>query len=82
VSLVLDLRLIHERFESSSDLSINGHLHNPDDVDGSLNETVGNKILQYRSEYNNRPSLIGKLTASFQPLPPHDVLLTSQVEGR
>ena len=27
VSLVLDLRIVHDRFGSSSDPSINGHLH-------------------------------------------------------
>jgi hypothetical protein len=29
VPLVLDLRIAHDRFESSSDPSINGHLHYP-----------------------------------------------------
>ncbi len=33
VSLVLDLRITHERFGSSSDPSINGHLHYPNDVE-------------------------------------------------
>jgi hypothetical protein len=33
---VLDLRRAHERFGSSSDPSINGHLHYPYDVDRSL----------------------------------------------
>ena len=31
VPLVLDLRIAHERWASSSDPSINGHLHYPDD---------------------------------------------------
>ncbi len=32
VPLVLDLRIAHERFGSSSDPIINGHLHYPTDV--------------------------------------------------
>ncbi len=47
VSLVLDHHITHERFGSSSDLSINGHLHYPNDVDGSLNEDVVDKIRKY-----------------------------------
>ena len=31
-------------------------LHYPNDLDGSLNETVAAKIRQYRADYNNRPS--------------------------
>ena len=53
---VLDLRITHERFESSSDPSINGHLHYPHDLDGPLKETVPDKIRQYLADYNNRPS--------------------------
>ena len=41
VSLVLDLRISHERFGSISDPSINGHLHYPNDIDRSLNEATG-----------------------------------------
>jgi hypothetical protein len=33
VPLVLDLRIVHDRFGSSSDLSIHGHLHYPNDVE-------------------------------------------------
>ena len=40
VSLVLDLRIAHERWGSSSDPSINGHLLYPNDLDGPLNETA------------------------------------------
>ena len=36
VPLVLDIGIAHERFGSSSDPSINGHLHYPNDVDRSL----------------------------------------------
>ena len=34
VPLVLDLLIAHERWGSSSDSSMNGHLHYPNDVDG------------------------------------------------
>ena len=61
VPLVLDLRITHERFGSSSDPSINGHLHYPHDLDRSLNEDVVDKIRQYHVDYNNRP--------------PHDIAL-------
>ena len=43
VPLVLDLRITHNRFGSSSDPSINGHLHYPNDIDRSLNESVSDK---------------------------------------
>jgi hypothetical protein len=52
---VLDLRIVHDRFGSSTDPSINGHLHYPNVVDRSLNEDVPDKIRQYRADYN-RPS--------------------------
>jgi hypothetical protein len=55
VSLVLDLHIVHERFGSSSDPSINGHLHYPNDVDRSLNEATTNKIRKYRADYTNIP---------------------------
>jgi hypothetical protein len=50
VPLVLDLRITHERFGSSSDPSINGHLQYPNDVDRSLNEAAADKIRKYRSD--------------------------------
>ena len=53
--LVLDLRIDHDRWGSSSDPSINGHLHYPNDVDRSLNETAVDKIRKYRADYNNNP---------------------------
>ena len=61
--MVLDLRIAHERFGSSSDPSINGHLHYPHDLDGPLNEAAADNIRQYRADYNNRPSN----TVSFMP---------------
>ena len=53
---MLDLHIAHDRFGSSSDPNINGHLHYPHDLDGSLNEAAADKIRQYRADYNNRPS--------------------------
>ncbi len=52
--LVLDLRLTHDRFGSSSDPTLNGRLHY-NDVDKSLNETANDKIRKYRADYNNNP---------------------------
>ncbi len=63
VPLVLDLHIVHDRFGSRSDPSISGHLHYPNDWDGSLNESVADKIRQYHTDYNNRPSN----TISFLP---------------
>ncbi len=56
VTLVLDLRIAHERWGSSSNPSLNGQLYYPADLDRVLNEAVTDKILQYRADYNNRPS--------------------------
>jgi hypothetical protein len=55
VSLVLDLRITHDRFGSSTDPSLNGHLHYPSNIDRSLNETAADKIRKYRTDYNNNP---------------------------
>jgi hypothetical protein len=52
VPLVIDLCIAHDRFASSSDPSLNGHLHYPNDINKSLNETVTDKIRKYRSDYN------------------------------
>ena len=52
---MLDLRIAHDRWGSSSDPSINGHLHYPNDIDRSLNEAAADKIRKYRSDYNNNP---------------------------
>ncbi len=53
--VVLDLLTAPDRFGGSSDPNLNGHLHYPNDVDRSLNETVTDKIRMYRSDYNNNP---------------------------
>ena len=66
MTFVLDLRIAHERFGSSSDPSLNGHLHYQNNVDGPLNETVTDKIRQYRADYDNRPST----AISFMPAIP------------
>ncbi len=55
MSLVMYLRITHHRFRSSSDPSLNGHLHYPNDIDKSLNEAVTDKIRKNRSDYNNNP---------------------------
>jgi hypothetical protein len=55
VPFVLDLRIAHDRFGSSSDPSLIGHLHYPNDIDKSLNEAAADKIRKYRADYNNNP---------------------------
>ncbi len=52
---MLDLRIAHERFGSSSDPSINGHLHYPNAVDRLLNEAAADRIRKYRADYNKNP---------------------------
>ena len=56
VPLVLDLRIVHERWGSSSNPSLNGQLHYPAEIDRPLNEAAADKMLQYQADYNNRPS--------------------------
>jgi hypothetical protein len=78
VPLVLDLRIAHERFGSSSDPNLDGHLNYPNDIDRSLNEAAADKIRKYRSFRSSA-------CAVYQwpvPLPPRGVLLTAQVEDR
>jgi hypothetical protein len=45
----------HEYWGSSSNPNLHDHLHCPVDIDSTLNETGGDKILQYHTDYNNRP---------------------------
>ncbi len=54
VPLVLDLRLVHDRFDSRSDPTLNGRLHY-NDIDKSLNEVGNDKIRKYHADYNNNP---------------------------
>ncbi len=56
VPLVLDICMTHERWGSSSDPSINGHWHYPNDLDRTLNKVTTDKIRSYHTDYNNRPS--------------------------
>ncbi len=65
VPWVLDLHIAHDRFGSSSDPSINGHLHYPNDIDRSLNETATDKIRKYRADYTNNPPNAGRLHSEF-----------------
>ncbi len=53
--LDLDLRITHDRFGSSSDPSLNGHLHYPKDIDKSLNESSTDKIRKYTTDHKNNP---------------------------
>jgi hypothetical protein len=55
VSLVVDLRIVHERWGSTSDPSLDGHLHYPNNIDRSLNESVTDKIRKYLTDYDNNP---------------------------
>ncbi len=56
VSLVLDLRIAHDRVGSSTDPNLNGHLKYPNNLDQSLNDVDADKIRKYRADYNNRSS--------------------------
>ncbi len=58
MSLVLDLRITHDRFGSSSDPSLNGTLHYPNDIDRSINKAATDKIRKYRADYNNNPPIV------------------------
>ena len=55
VPLVLDLRIAHDRVGSSTDPTLNGHLHYPNKLDQSLNDAAADKIRKYRADYNNNP---------------------------
>jgi hypothetical protein len=44
-----------DRFGSSSDPSLNGHLHYPNELHRSINEADADKIRKYRADYNNNP---------------------------
>ena len=52
---MLDLRITHDRVGRSSDLSLNGNLRHPNDIDKSLHEESTDKIRKYRADYNNNP---------------------------
>ncbi len=61
----MDLRIVHDRWGSISDPSINGHLHYPNDMDRSLDETTTDKIRKYHADYEK----------TIQPLVSHLCLL-------
>jgi len=63
VTLVLGLRITHDRLGSSVDPTLNGHLRYPNDIDRSLNEAAADKIRKYRADYNNNPPSV----VSFMP---------------
>ena len=48
--LVLDLHIDHERWGNSTDPTLNGHLHYPNDLDKPLNESGTDKIRKYHSD--------------------------------
>jgi hypothetical protein len=63
VSLVLDLRITHDRVGSSTDPTLNGQLRYPNNLDQSLHDTTADKVRKYRADYNNNPPN----TVSFMP---------------
>ncbi len=58
VPLVLDLRIAHDRVDSSDDPDLNEHVcvRYPNNLDQSLNDTVVDKLRKYRTDYNNNPT--------------------------
>jgi hypothetical protein len=56
VPLVMDLRVAHDRVDSSVDPASNGHLRYPNNLDQSLNDTPVDKLCQYRVDYNKNPT--------------------------
>jgi hypothetical protein len=54
VTLVLDLRITHDRVGSNTDPNLNGHLKYPNNFDQSLNDAAADKVHKYRADYNNR----------------------------
>ncbi len=55
VSLVLDLRVDHDRVGSIADPALNGHLRYPNNLDQSLDDEVADKLRKYRADYNFNP---------------------------
>ncbi len=64
VSLVLDLRIAHDRMGTSTDPSLNGHLKYPNNLDQLLNDVAADKIRKYRADYNNRPPSVVSFMSS------------------
>ncbi len=53
VSLVLDLRVPHDRVDSSTDPILNGHLRYPNNLDQSLNDTDAAKLRKFTDSSGN-----------------------------
>jgi hypothetical protein len=69
VSLVLDLRITHNRVGSSTDPTLNGHLRYPNNLDKSLNDSSTDKIRKYHADYKNTPpSVVSFIPANYQDL--------------
>ncbi len=65
--LVLDLRIAHDRFGSSTYPSLNEHLYYPNDIDKSLHEAAADEVRKYRADYNNnQPSAVSFMPAISQ----------------
>jgi hypothetical protein len=78
----MDLHITHDRFGSSSDTSINGHLHYPNDIDKSLHEVASDKIRKYRSDCNNNPPSPVSFTPPITNLDVKTDLLTGLLVGK
>ncbi len=63
VSLVMDLRITHDRVGSSTDPTLNGQIRYPNNLDQSLNDTTVDKVRKYQTDYNMNPPN----TVSFMP---------------
>ncbi len=62
VPLVMEFHIVHERWGSRTDPTLNGSLHYPNDSDKPLTETA-DKIRKYRVDYNNNfPNVISFMT--------------------
>ncbi len=59
MSLVLDLRIVHDRVGSTTDPNLNGHLKYTNNFDQSLNDVASDKVHKYRADYNNRSPSVG-----------------------
>jgi hypothetical protein len=55
-SLVLDLRVPHDRVDSSADPNLIGHLRYPNNLDQSLNDTTPDELRKYRADCIFNPS--------------------------
>ncbi len=50
MTLVMDLRIAHDRVGSRTDPTVNGHLKYPNNLDQSLNDAAADKIRKYRGK--------------------------------